>query len=340
MKKFLLSTLFLIFCAVSAMAEKAYYTDKLYVEVNGIGSTQTTSVSLTLNENGTCVFELPNFILSIEDEGDSYEIPVGNIHIENIPFKQEGEDISFEFNNNLIITNGTKEGVETWLGPTLGEIALKLTGKATKAKCFVSIDIDMMESLGQIIKVTFGNEYALSHTQQYTDDLVVTVNGDSSDPQEASVALTTNEDNTITFQLPNFVLDGGNGDMIGVGNILIENIPVEISDGISTFSFEGKLEISEGNKEGIEPWIGPMLGEIALKLTGKATAEQIFVSIDIDMMESLDQMIYVTFGKDFETGIKQISTTNDIKHVYDLQGRSVNAMQKGLYIVNGKKIIR
>lgn len=40
-----------------------------------------------------------------------------------------------------------------------------------------------------------------------------------------------------------------------------------------------------------------------------------------------------------ESGIENIITTNDDSNVYDLQGRRVAQPQKGLYIVNGKKVI-
>lgn len=40
-----------------------------------------------------------------------------------------------------------------------------------------------------------------------------------------------------------------------------------------------------------------------------------------------------------ESGIEAVFTTNDDSNVYDLQGRRVAQPQKGLYIVNGKKVI-
>ena len=43
----------------------------------------------------------------------------------------------------------------------------------------------------------------------------------------------------------------------------------------------------------------------------------------------------------YVTGIEQIttSTTDGTKVIYDLQGRRVQVPSKGLYIVNGKKMI-
>ena len=46
---------------------------------------------------------------------------------------------------------------------------------------------------------------------------------------------------------------------------------------------------------------------------------------------------------DDEVGIggidnSQSATRNDAEAIYDLSGRKVNRVQKGLYIVNGKKV--
>lgn len=50
------------------------------------------------------------------------------------------------------------------------------------------------------------------------------------------------------------------------------------------------------------------------------------------------------FAFDFEeetlTGIKAVETTEGQNNIYDLQGRRVMNAQKGLYIVNGKKVVR
>jgi hypothetical protein len=40
-----------------------------------------------------------------------------------------------------------------------------------------------------------------------------------------------------------------------------------------------------------------------------------------------------------QTGIKQIETVKEDGNAYDLQGRRVENPTKGLYIVNGKKVM-
>ena len=138
-------------------------------------------------------------------------------------------------------------------------------------------------------------------TTTYTDVLVVTVDGITSDPQETPVFFTDNGNGTCNFTLPNFVLGEGE-DAIGVGNIDIQNIPLVAGEnGISTFAYNDNLFISAGD-DADAFWLGPELGEIPLQLSGKVTDEKMYVLIDINL-ELLNQIIRVTFGDDnFPTG--------------------------------------
>lgn len=148
---------------------------------------------------------------------------------------------------------------------------------------------------------------AQAETKTFTDDLTVSVNGESS-TQQATVMVEELEDGNINFRLPNFVLVATNEDpetgevsesKMGIGNIAVDNLPLTKGDNYSTFEFSGDLLITEGDLEGVELWAGPILGPIPLVLTGKMCDGKIFVNIDIDMMSTLSQIIHVEFGKDF-----------------------------------------
>lgn len=179
-------------------------------------------------------------------------------------------------------------------------------------------------------------------TKPFEDDLVITINGESTAPQKNTVYLTLNEDNTCNFALNNFMLDDGEDNIMPVGNIFIENLPMSLSEeGYYTFSYDDNLIITEGDLEGADTWLGPMLGEIPLKLTGKATMDKVYVTIDIDMVETLGQNIYVTFGSDFgTTAIKAIQNCQKTAVAHDLTGRPVSKDFKGIRIINGKKVVR
>jgi hypothetical protein len=47
----------------------------------------------------------------------------------------------------------------------------------------------------------------------------------------------------------------------------------------------------------------------------------------------------ITLSKDGATGIKDIQLEQKTNAIYDLMGRKVSKMDKGIYIVNGKKYI-
>lgn len=294
MKKLLLIAITALTSLV-AMAETKTYTDDLVVTINGESTDpQSTTVKVECLENGNINFLLKNFALG-------GEINVGTIEINDLPVVQGRRFNSFLFKGDVNIKPGDLDGVaeEEYIGPIISPIPLKLKGKMNDEKLYVSIDIDMTETLGQIIYVSFGSDFPaleVTSAKQYTDGLVVTINGESTEPQETAVTVATLETGDINFELKNFTLAG----MINVGNILVEELMLEEGHGYKTFSFNGNLDITAGDIEGVaeEEYIGPFISPIPLKLTGKITDEKLYVTIDIDMMETLGQIIYVSFGTD------------------------------------------
>ena len=297
MKKFLLTLLCTIVAALGAMAQT--YTDRLVVTVNGESSEpMQATVNYTDNGNGTCNFSLPNFVLGSGEEA----IPVGNINIDNIPLSAPVNGISsFEFKGDITIAAGDDPTKDFWFGPELGVLPLDLKGKVSVDKIYVSISLDLMSTLEQIVYVQFGDPNF--NAVKYTDNLVVTVNGESSEPQQTTVIFNDNGDGTCNFLLPNFALGEGE-EAIPVGNIDIQNIPLSAADGgLRTFEFKGNITIAAGDDPTKEFWFGPELGVLPLDLKGKVSADKIYVSINLDLMETLEQIVYVQFGDDnFPTG--------------------------------------
>ena len=175
------------------------------------------------------------------------------------------------------------------------------------------------------------------------DPLYVTVSGAKTGPYDATVYVTENDDNTINFQLKNFMLDQ-DGDLMPVGNINVNNIPVTKADGVTNFADEQTIQIEEGDDPTAPYWAGPMLGDIPLKLSGCYSDEHLYVTIDIPLSEELQ--VYVELGnKGDVTGIFTVknaaSKTKAVQNViYDLNGRKVSKMQRGrYYIVDGKVVM-
>ena len=176
--------------------------------------------------------------------------------------------------------------------------------------------------------------FATAQTKNYTDDLVVNINGENSDPQKTTISVEKMADGTYTLSLNRFIL----GDMIYVGNIVVDGITAT-GDDVKNFTVSKDITIAPGD-ENVEDWIGPMLGEVPVDITGKMSDEKLYCTIHIDMVSTLGQVIKVTFGSDDFTGIEAIDATGAVKVIYDLTGRRVDAITtSGVYIINGKKCI-
>lgn len=136
-----------------------------------------------------------------------------------------------------------------------------------------------------------------SMATDYTDKLQVLVNG-SGATQEATISLIEEEDGTTTLMLNNFCLDDGAGTVMPVGNIVLKNVADAIAPtaGEKAYAFNGKIKIEPGTMEGVEMWLGPMLGEVPVELRASLKGSNLYAVIDINMMESLGQTINVVFG--------------------------------------------
>ena len=358
MKKTLLSIAFAAFALCGFAQTTTTYTDDLTVTVNDLSTpAQETKIFVTEENDGTYTLTLNNFILKDEES----EVGVGNIEVSGIVTTEENGIKTFSVNQFINISEGDAEGVETWLGPMLGDVPIVLNAKMTNEKLYCTIDIDMMEGLGQIIEVVFGtDEFNITPEEgkikTYTDYLVVTVNDLSTPAQETKIFVTEENDGTYTLTLNNFILKDEESE-VGVGNIEVSGIVTTEENGIKTFSVNQFINISEGDAEGVETWLGPMLGDVPIVLNAKMTNEKLYCTIDIDMMEGLGQIIEVVFGTDeFNTipeggnGIENVTAADAKVNVYNLQGvvvktnvniaNALDGLKQGIYIVNGKKVVK
>lgn len=327
MKKFLL-TMAVAVTAMFATAQTKTYTDNLAVDVNGEQTEQIATIYVEKNSDGTYNLSLNKFTLG-------GMIPVGNIVLNNIPATEENGIRSIVTNQNITIAAGD-ENVDNWAGPGLGEVPVNLNGEMTDGSLYCTIDIDMSELLGQVINVTFGKD--IKGTRAYTDALVVTINDQSSAPQQTTINVDEKVDGTYTLSLNNFMLYD-NGDAMPIGNIVLHNITATETDGISNFAIEKNINIVEGDTEA-DYWMGPMLGVVPVNLTGKMTEYKLYCNIDIDMTSTLEQIINVKFGNENLTGIENIASEKGEKVIFDLTGRRIeNVTVPGIYIVNGKKAV-
>ena len=188
------------------------------------------------------------------------------------------------------------------------------------------------------IAVAMTTLFATAQTKTYTDNLTVSVNGETSAPQQTTINVKSNSDGTYTLSLNNFMLVDTES-TIPVGNIVIHNIAAEEADGVNNFAVNQNINIVEGDVVA-DYWMGPMLGEVPVDMTGKMTDYKLYCNIDIDMSALLGQKINVKFGREDLSGIEDIAGEQGTKAIFDLTGRRIEAITvSGIYIVNGKKVI-
>lgn len=172
-------------------------------------------------------------------------------------------------------------------------------------------------------------------------------------PYDAVVYVTEDEDNTINFQLKNFVLDS-DGDIMPVGNINVKGISINEMDGVKYFAADQSIMIEDGDDPSYEYWAGPMICHdpetneptpIPLKLSGCYSDEHLYVTIFIPLSEELQ--VSVELGNEGDvTGVRTVKiaapkTKVPENVIYDLNGRRVSTMQPGqIYIVDGVKVAK
>lgn len=186
----------------------------------------------------------------------------------------------------------------------------------------------------------------MAQTQtNYSEKLVVTIDGNSTDSIPAAITVVDNGDGTCDFSLKNFIL-ADDQSSVAIGNVDLKGVKMEKVDGVSNISTNQNIVIQPGDDPnyGEDAWLGPILGEVPIVLTGKLTATALYVNIDIDMSETLEQVINVVVGqeKNITTGIGSVKVTpsTNATAIYTLGGVRVSKATKGVYVINGKKVIK
>ena len=83
-------------------------------------------------------------------------------------------------------------------------------------------------------------------SKTYTDDLIVTINDQSTPAQKSNIDFVNHEDGTCDFLLKNFCLEN-EGDIMYVGNIELKNVELVPSDSYNTFETRQTINILQGD---------------------------------------------------------------------------------------------
>lgn len=309
MKKFFT----LMAAAVMALAANATdFTDNMAITVPSMGTTtQEATVVVDEVENSDGLYNI-----TLKDVSFN-KIELGDLKIENV----KGDDDTDGF---------------TWFEETTVELSIKLgfipvTAKVTLnegsvmkgGKLYLDLSIN---AVSMDITAIFGDN---KFPKTYTDQMVVSLDGKPNPAQTASIDVTEQADGKYTLTLADFTASIM-GSPINVGTIEITDLEATEEDGIKNLSYEGDITIKEGS-EGTK-W--SMAGQtMPITLTAKMTDNKLYAVIDIDLTI---MKVNVVFGdNDFTSGINSPTTAveNGTEAIYDLGGRKLNEMQKGINIV-------
>lgn len=228
--------------------------------------------------------------------------------------KYDGNTLSFDSNNSvdlsstktiydenklLLTSNGAYATIEKKYEDGLLKITVKGNDYSSTGNCHV-------------YTIKFYEPAVVGEPVDYIDDLVVTLNGNTLDPIESKVSVSSLETGDINFTLKNFIL-WVEGAPMPIGNIVVKNLPLSQEDGYNAFRVEKEeITLAAGeddfvlNYEGEnyplseEDWSGPNLGIIPLSLSGKITDNILYVAIDIDLTSSIGDVVKVQFGYDLK----------------------------------------
>ena len=168
MKKTLLSLALALLSSLSMSAKD--YTDTLVVTVNGTATRQTATINVDKNTDGTYNFNLKNFMLKMGGQA----MGIGNITLNNLQAATSSKGDVVSTHQDIAITAGDDPKVN-WMGPMLKTIPLDLKLLVNDEKLYTLIGIDMKKALGQVITVTFGDNYQLPNSgfEEYRNEQVL-----------------------------------------------------------------------------------------------------------------------------------------------------------------------
>ena len=312
------------------------FRENLYVTVNGstVGPQKTKVLVNVLNENYDFNFTLKNFALG---EGAD-AMPVGNIKVTGLSLNADG---SFAFNDNITIEPGDDAGKD-WYGPKLGQIPLVLTGQLmSEDHMLVNIDIDMTSAIGQVINVKLGYDAAklsINAAAKY---------GTFCAPFEVK----------IPAGVTAYTIDGVEGGALNMNEIngtILAHTPVivygDFTENKNLYQFG---VATEGNPAAGDYLKGtytaiasvPQDAYLLQNQSGKVG----FYKVTEDNLKLAANRCYLTtpeaspvkaFFFDEETAVKTIEAlTNGKAEIFDMNGRKLQKLQKGINIVNGKKVL-
>ena len=303
-----------------------------YVSV-GFGTPVATPIEVTRYNDDRIDFNLKNFILN---DGTNV-MAVGNVAVTGLAIDEQGQ---FSFDGNIKIAAGDKEGVDMWIGPSLGDIPLALQGTIKDDYFYVHLNINIPGApvqvevgdvanatfkVGESLIGTFCAPFAVALPEEYLQ-YVSTVTGAD---EKGVLTLTTVDtpvvpaNTPVVVQIPMAIEMPVSGiyvkgtPTVGLLTGVYEDTPAPVGSYVLQNNNDriGFYQVAEGQQ--------PTVKANRCYLTAPAAGVKAFF-----------------FNADDATAIESVENAANVETpVYNLAGQRIQKMQKGINIVNGKKVL-
>ena len=317
------------------------YPEDLYVTIAGeTAEKQVADVLVETLDNGNINFVLKNFILGSGDDA----MPVGNIVVENLSLDS---DNSFSFNGGIQLLDGDAPAYAgQWNGPSItmmcgGSVPLDLSGKFIgEDKVIVYIAIDLKSIMGYAVDVHLGYARAAmavkgeSKYGTFCAPFSVTI------PEGVQAYIATSAEASGLLSL------------IEVKDFIPANTPVVVyaENGLEMMEF---FEVAEdgtptaGMLTGVYEDTPALVGSYVLQNIDSrvgfyqvAAGQQPIVKANRCYLTSASNVKAYYFEEEDATGVVSPLVEKEVGTIYNLLGQRVNRSQKGINIINGKKILK
>lgn len=310
------------------------YNKYISVAVNNTyAAPQEASIEVTYNENSTIDFNLKNFAL----DNNGTPMYVGNINLLGLAIDKNG---NFSFNGDIRIAEGDKEGVTTWLGPNLGDIPAVLEGTIKDGYFYVHIDINVgypvEVEVGDLANATVSVSDALIST--FCAPFTVAIPADYQSVVTAST-VTGVEGNVLTLEpVANYVIPANTpvivetpvANTLPVSGIYVKGTPVA---GLLT-------GVYENTPAPVGSYVLQNLDKVGFYLVAEGNQPTVGANRCYLTVPAAGVKAFFLNGGD-ATGISGVDANVDANEaIYNLAGQRINKLQKGINIINGKKILK
>lgn len=323
---------------VPQVVSSKVYSEDLYVTIGEeTADKQVANVVVETLDNDNINFMLKNFVLA-------GAMPVGNIAVNNIKVAADG---SFTFNGGVAIAAGDDPAYEQWLGPDIttmcgGSVPLDLKGQfLTEDHIVVYINIDITNVFGYAVEVHLGYDaapMAVNATAQY---------GTFCAPFDVEVPA-----GVTAYTVPS--IDGNLLKLQEVGGTIPANTPVVLyaESGLEKVMFFGfakegnpVADVLTGVYENTPAPVGSYVlqnlnGKVGFYLVAEGNQPTVGANRCYLTVPAAGVKAFFLNGGD-ATGISGVDANADANEaIYNIAGQRINKFQKGINIINGKKILK